>query len=107
MSKQVKLVVTVPESHADALREALGKAGAGLVGNYHFCSFSVKGVGRFRPFKGARPSVGKVGRFETVAEERIEMICDRRLLKKVLKALRAAHPYEEPAIDVYLLEEIS
>lgn len=97
----VKLVVTVPESHADAVRRVLGEAGAGRAGNYRFCSFSSKGMGRFLPEPGANPAIGQVGRLEEVVEERIEVTVERARLETVLSALRAAHPYEEPVIDLY------
>ncbi|HUV46811.1 MAG TPA: hypothetical protein VMW29_01625 [Candidatus Bathyarchaeia archaeon] len=103
----VKLVVFVPETHADIVREALGKAGAGWVGHYNFCSFSVKGVGRFFPLKGAKPTIGKVGRLEAVEEERIETVCYKKDLDKIIKAVKKVHPYEEVAFDVYpLIEKI-
>lgn len=102
----VKIIVTVPEKDADMLREAIGKAGGGKVGNYAYCSFSVKGTGRFRPEKGAQPAIGEVGEFEEVAEERIEVTCGQNSLKQVVQAIRKAHPYEEPAIDIFpMLEE--
>jgi hypothetical protein len=102
-SKFVKIVVYAPVPHAEKIREALAKAGAGHIGNYDFCSFSVKGIGRFRPLKGAKPHIGKQGRIEKVAEERIETICPKKFLKQVLAAVKKVHPYEEPAIDVYPL----
>lgn len=99
----VKFVVTVPQSHADKVREALGQAGAGHVGDYSHCSFSVKGTGRFLPLAGAHPSIGKVGKIEAVIEERIETVCYQKDLKKIITAVKKVHPYEEPAIDVYPL----
>ena len=99
----VKIVVFVPVSHADKIRTALGEAGCGHIGNYDFCSFSVKGVGRFRPLKGANPFIGKIGSIEEVEEERIETVCLKSKLKKALAAIKKAHPYEEPAVDVYPL----
>ena len=103
---QVKIVVTVPPENADAIREALGKAGAGSLGNYSYCSFSVTGTGRFLPNENAKPHIGTPNKLEIVTEERIEVICERTHTKKVIAALRAAHPYEEPAIDIYpLLDE--
>ncbi|OQY68207.1 hypothetical protein B6D29_01100 [Microgenomates bacterium UTCPR1] len=99
----VKLVVYVPETHADIVREAMGKAGAGVIGNYQFCSFSVKGVGRYLPVAGAKPAIGKVGKLEEVAEERIEVTCERKDLKKIITAVKKVHPYEEVAYDVYPL----
>jgi hypothetical protein len=105
-SKNVKIVVFVPESHTDIVREAIGKVGAGKIGNYTYCSFSSKGIGRFRPEDGAHPAIGEVGKLESVQEERIELVCDRNLVKDVIVAIKEAHPYEEVALDIYPLEEI-
>ena len=105
MSKY-KIVVTVPENETEVLREAIGNAGGGKVGNYTHCSFSVKGTGRFLPIDGAKPTVGQVGQLEKVAEERIEITCDGENVKAVVAAIRKEHSYEEPAIDVYKLEEL-
>jgi len=105
--KQYKIVVFVPATHADQLREVMGNAGAGQIGNYTHCTFSVKGVGRFRPNAGANPTIGEVGKLEAVEEERIETVCSEERLRDVLKAIRNAHPYEEPATDAYLLESIA
>ncbi len=102
----LKIVVFVPETDADAVREAMGKAGAGKMGNYSFCSFSSKGVGRFKPEEGARPAVGELGRLEEVVEERIETICHRDDVNSVIEAIKDAHPYEEVPIDLYQIEEI-
>lgn len=99
----VKLVVFVPETHADTVRKAMGEAGAGLVGDYKFCSFSVKGTGRFIPLKTAHPTVGEVGKLEEVTEERIETVCYKKDLEKIIKAIKKVHPYEEVALDVYPL----
>ncbi len=98
-----KIVVTVPVGSADKLRQAIGEAGGGKMGNYSFCSFSVRGVGRFLPGDGAHPAIGEVGKPEEVEEERIEVNCADELVAGVVSAIRAVHPYEEPAIDVYLL----
>jgi len=103
-SKFVKIVVFVPETDADNVRTALGKAGAGGIGKYSNCSFSSKGIGRFQPEQGANPRIGTIGQIEAVAEERIETICDRAQLAAVVAAMKAAHPYEEVAYDVYALE---
>jgi len=103
----VKIVVFVPVAHADGVRVALAKASAGKIGNYDSCSFSVLGTGRFRPLDGADPFIGVVGELEEAAEERIETVCAREKLEAVLAAVRAAHPYEEPAIDVYPLLNLS
>jgi hypothetical protein len=99
----VKIVVFVPVSHADLIRAALAEAGAGHIGNYDACSFSVRGTGRFRGLEGANPFIGQVGKIEEVEEEKIEVICPIEKKDAVLEAVRKAHPYEEPAIDVYPL----
>ncbi len=103
MTKSYKIVVFAPETHADILREAMGQAGAGKIGDYEHCTFTIKGVGRFRPVAGANPTIGEVGTLEAVNEERIETVCSPELLETVLAAIRAVHPYEEPATEVYEL----
>lgn len=105
-SNNVKIVVFVPETHTDVVREAIGKAGAGKIGNYSHCSFSSKGIGRFKPEDGANPHIGEVGKFEEVTEERIETVCSREKLQEVITAIKAVHPYDEVALDVYPLENI-
>ncbi len=99
-----KIVVYVPIARADAVREAIGKAGGGAFGNYSFCSFSVKGTGRFLPGEGAHPAIGEVGKPQSVEEERIEVACRAEVVEDVLAAIRRVHPYEEPAIDVWPVE---
>jgi len=106
MANSYKIVVFAPESHADEVRKAMGDAGAGRIGAYSYCTFSTKGVGRFRPGAGARPAIGEVGRDEAVAEERIETVCAAERLQATLAAIRSSHPYEEPAIDVYPLADV-
>ncbi len=104
MSNQlVKLVVFVPETHADSVRRAMGDAGAGKLGNYSHCTFSSSGIGRFKPLAGAKPAIGRVGRLEEVKEERVECICERDKTRKIIAAVRKVHPYEEVAFDVYPL----
>ncbi len=103
-SKNVKLVIFVPTTHADIVREVLGNAGAGKIGNYDLCSFSSKGVGRFRGNKKSKPSVGEPLKYESVEEERIEVLVSRNILNDVIRAVKAVHPYEEMVFDVYSLE---
>jgi len=102
----VKIVIYTPLSHADKIRQALAQSGAGHIGNYDACSFSVKGTGRFRPLKGSKPFIGKEGEIEEVEEERIETICTQENLQKALKEVKRVHPYEEPVIDIYPLLDI-
>jgi dinuclear metal center YbgI/SA1388 family protein len=99
-----KLVVFVPETHADELRRVLGDVGAGYIGNYSHCSFSTSGTGRFMPGENTNPYIGSAGKIEAVDEVRIETIVPDKLLKKVISAMIKAHPYEEVAYDVYPLE---
>ena len=106
MSKFVKIVIYVPQSHAGNVREAAGKAGAGVLGNYSFCTFSTKGIGRFKPLEGARPTIGEIGEVEEVPEERIETWCGREKLDVVIEAIKKVHPYEEVPIDIYPLEDL-
>jgi hypothetical protein len=106
LSGYVRLVITVPETHADSVREAMGQAGAGKVGVYSHCSYSVKGIGRFMPNKGSNPCLGKEGVLEKVVEERIETVCSLEILNYVLKEIKKAHPYEETIIDIYPVYEI-
>lgn len=101
--KKYKLIIYVPSENADTLRDALGQAGGGKIGNYSFCSFTAKGIGRFLPEEGANPHIGEVGKLEQVEEERIEITVEESQLSKVLEAMKKAHPYEEVAYDLYLL----
>ena len=103
---KVKIVLTVPVTHADTVRAAIGKAGGGQIGNYSFCSFSSLGTGKFLPNEKANPAIGKVGQLESVEEERIEITCSRDVLQDVITAIKQVHPYEEPVIDIYSLEDI-
>ncbi len=101
MSKFVKIIVFVPITDADKLRKVLGDSGAGKLGNYSYSSFSFRGKGRFKPEKGANPAIGEVGEFEETDEERIEVIAPIEKYLKIVEEVKKAHPYEEPAIEVY------
>ncbi len=100
----LKLVVYVPEAHADAVRAALAGAGAGQIGNYSECTFSARGVGTFRPEEGTTPFVGTRGQLERVEETRLETVVPKARLGGAIAAMLAAHPYEEVAYDVLPLE---
>lgn len=100
---KVKIVFFVPTSDADKVRKAVGDAGGGKIGKYSHCSFSLKGEGRFKPGKGANPTVGKIGKLEITKEERVELVCERNIATDVIQAVRKAHPYEEVDFDVYPL----
>ncbi|MBI1303434.1 MAG: Nif3-like dinuclear metal center hexameric protein [Phycisphaera sp.] len=101
-----KIVVFVPEDSADRVREALSAAGAGVIGAYSHCSFTLVGEGTFLGGEGSAPAVGARGRLERVREVRLEMPLPRRALSAAIAALHAAHPYEEPAFDVVPLEPV-
>ena len=98
-----KWVVYAPAADTDALRLALFAAGAGALGDYSHCSWTVAGTGQFLPHDGAAPAIGTVGAVEYVAEDRVEVIAPAGRRAAVLAAMRHAHPYEEPAFDVITL----
>ena len=100
-----KLVVFVPREALDGVRDALFAAGAGRIGDYERCSWYTQGTGTFYAGEGASPSVGEPGREERVAELRLETVFPEERHEDVVAALREAHPYEEPAFDVYPLLE--
>jgi len=98
-----KWVVFVPAENSEALRAALFGAGAGEIGEYSHCSWSVAGTGRFLPGDEARPAIGEPGREQQVSEDRVEVIAPASARTRVMAAMRSAHPYEEPAFDVFTL----
>jgi hypothetical protein len=98
-----KLVVFVPREALNEVREALFAAGAGRIGNYEHCSWYGEGTGTFLGGEGTSPNVGQPGREERVAELRLETVFPAERQDEVLAALKGAHPYEEPAFDVYEL----
>ena len=104
--KKVKIFVTVPKENLEDARTAMCNAGAGVIGNYTFCSTSTKSVGTFIPNDNANPYIGEQNKLEYVEEEKLEVICDIEKVKVVVETLRKTHPYEEPAIDIVpLLDE--
>jgi dinuclear metal center YbgI/SA1388 family protein len=101
----VKLVVFVPEAHLEKVRDAVCAAGAGKIGRYDTCTFSTMGEGTFRGGEGTRPFIGQRGKLETVREARLETVFPRGFKRRVLAAMRAVHPYEEIAYDLYRVEQ--
>ena len=95
-----KLVFFVPASHLDAVKNAVFAAGAGQQGEYEHCCWQTLGYGQFRPSAEANPFIGEAGRLEIVPEYRVETLCEPSAIRDVLRALKRAHPYEEPAFDV-------
>lgn len=102
-NKNVKIVVFVPSTHCEIVRKTIGKENGGIIGNYSYCSFSSKGIGRFKPNENANPHIGEANKLEEVEEEKIEFICSRKIAKKVIDAIKKVHPYEEIALDIYPL----
>ncbi len=94
----------VPESHLESVKGAVFAAGAGAIGDYQNCCWQVLGQGQFQPMAGSQPFIGKQDQLEKVAEWRVELVVDAAYIKSVLVALKAVHPYEEPAYAVYRLE---
>lgn len=94
------LVFYAPIAHTERVLEAVLTAGAGAVGAYRDCAWVTSGTGQFRPLEGAQPAIGAVGELERLPENRVEVVLDRSLRRIVVAALRASHPYEEPAFHV-------
>ena len=97
---RVKIFVTVPIENVNQVREAVCNAGAGIIGEYTFCTSSTKSIGTFIPSENANPHIGERNKLEFVEEEKLEFVCDIEKVKNVIQALRKSHPYEEPAIDI-------
>jgi dinuclear metal center YbgI/SA1388 family protein len=104
--KLKKLVVFVPATHAEAVRNAMFQAGGGWIGQYSHCSFNSEGTGTFMPREGTDPFIGSQGKLEQVAEIRIETVVTPSVERKVIQAMIKAHPYEEVAYDIYPLDII-
>lgn len=100
-----KLVVYVPQTHVELVRDAICNAGAGAIGNYTHCTFAGDGTGTFLPQQGANPYIGKIGALEYVAESRLETVVPEPRLAHVLSEMQRVHPYEEVAYDVIRLEQ--
>ncbi|MBD0860010.1 Nif3-like dinuclear metal center hexameric protein [Gordonia sp. zg691] len=101
-----KWVVMVPEGNVEQVSEAMFAAGAGSIGDYRDCSWTVVGTGQFEAQEAASPTIGEIGMRTHVDEARVEMVADRAIRASVLRALRNAHPYEEPAFDVFELADM-
>lgn len=97
---RVKIIVTIPVENVEEVRNAIGEAGAGVIGNYTHCSMSTKCVGTFKPTDEANLYIGEKNNLEFVDEEKLEVVCDVKKVKEVVSTLRKVHPYEEPAIDI-------
>lgn len=100
-----KLCFFVPETHAEEVKSAVFEAGGGRIGDYDCCAWQTRGQGQFRALDGADPYLGNVGEVETVAELKVELVCDENLIRQTVAAMKSAHPYEEPAYEVYAMED--
>ena len=99
-----KLCYFVPETHLEKTKRALFEIGAGKIGDYDSCAWQCAGQGQFRPLEGSDPFLGEKGALEVVEEYKVELVCEDDLVGEALKALKQAHPYEEPAYEVYRME---
>jgi len=102
----LKLIYYVPESHLESTKLAIFEAGAGGIGNYEHCAWQVKGIGQFKPIKGANPFLGQLDELEQLEEWRVETIVPKDKASTVAKALKASHPYEEPAFEFIQILDI-
>lgn len=100
-----KLVFFVPESHLAEVKAAIFATGAGKIGDYEQCCFETRGTGQFKPMANATPFIGQPGTLEQVTEVRVELVCDDALIRSAIASLCKAHPYEEPAFDVWQLSD--
>lgn len=96
-----RINVYIPNTHLELVKSAMFTAGAGKIGHYQNCCWQSEGQGQFLPGPGSKAFIGKVNEQSVVAETKVEMVCRSSCIRPVLKALLAAHPYEEPAYDVY------
>ena len=101
------LIIYVPIDHAQAVKQAIFDAGAGQIGNYKHCCWTVVGQGQFMPCQGANPYVGKLDKLQEQAELRIECYCASEVVGPVVQALKAAHPYETPAFSLLPCHDIT
>ena len=99
-----KMCYFVPETHVEKTKQALFDAGAGRIGDYDSCAWQCLGRGQFRPLEGSDPFLGNTGEVEAVDEYKVELVCEDDLIRDAIAALKRAHPYEEPAYEIYRLE---
>ena len=101
-----KLIYYIPESHLESTKLAIFAAGAGGIGNYEHCAWQVLGTGQFKPVKGAQPFIGELDILEQLSEWRVETIVPEDRAREVAQALKASHPYEEPAFEFIQIIEV-
>jgi hypothetical protein len=101
-----QLCCYVPDTHLEPVKQALFNAGAGRIGAYDSCCWQILGQGQYRPLAGSDPFLGAQGQLEIVAEYKLELVCADEHLSAAIAALKQAHPYEEPAYQVWKLEQL-
>jgi hypothetical protein len=101
-----KLSFYVPVSDSDRVKDVIFKTGAGKIGLYDQCCWETLGRGQFRPLSGSNPAIGEHGKLERIDELKVEMVCADQFIQDAVTALKKAHPYEEPAYEVYRLEDM-
>ncbi len=102
-----KLVFFVPESHLEQVKAAVFQEGAGKIGDYADCCWQTLGQGQFLPLQGSEPFIGQQQDLSVIDEYKVEMVCDDKFIKRVVSALKATHPFEEPAYEVYKLVDLT
>lgn len=90
----------VPQTHVEAVKNAIFAAGAGVIGNYSHCAWQVLGQGQFKPLEGSKAFIGELNQLELVSEYKVETVCDEACIEEVIQALKKAHPYETPSYQV-------
>ncbi|OGT64186.1 MAG: NGG1p interacting factor NIF3 [Gammaproteobacteria bacterium RIFCSPHIGHO2_12_FULL_45_9] len=101
-----KICFYVPITHTEQVKNALFEKGAGKIGNYSCCAWQILGEGQFMPLAGSHAFIGEQGHLEKVPEYKVEIVCENNLIHTVIAALKKAHPYEEPAYQIFRLEEL-
>lgn len=96
----VRIIVYIPESFCEIVKEAMFDAGAGRYNDYEHCAWQTLGQGQFKPLKGSQPFIGSTNSVEHVSEYKVEMIADDSCLKDIVHAVKTTHPYEEPAMQI-------
>ncbi|MBK1874293.1 YqfO family protein [Marinobacter sp. 1-3A] len=99
-----KICYFVPETHLEKTKQALFDIGAGRIGDYDSCAWQCRGQGQFRPLEGSNPFLGESEALKVVDEFKVELVCTDELIRKAVVALKQAHPYEEPAYEIYRME---
>jgi structural hemagglutinin/hemolysin toxin protein RtxA len=98
------LFFLAPETHVDAIKNAIFAVGAGSIGNYKHCAWQTLGEGQFMPLPGSNAFIGEVNKLEKVLEYKVEIICSKEQIKDAVAALKKAHPYEQPSYQVVQIE---